>query len=227
MAPEEFVSLTDIDPTIRTDIRFATANNFVGTPLNGYTSPLCLLTRTAAQGLSRAQAALSATGHALLVLDGYRPTRAVAHVTRWARDPDDQRMKSEFFPHTAKERLFTDGYLYEWSGHSRGSTVDVTLVTSEGAQLDMGTPYGRFDARSRTVHPQIRGAQRLHRALLKDTMERAGFVNSSAEWWHYTFGAEPFPDVYFDFPVSAESLHRTAGRAPGASPVIPAQRSGD
>ncbi|MFJ7209219.1 M15 family metallopeptidase [Streptomyces sp. NPDC098789] len=226
MAPEEFVVLTEVDPMIGTDIRYATHRNFVGVPLDGYLSPTCILTRRTAWALSRARAALSGSGYTLQVLDAYRPIRAVRHVTRWARDLDDQRTKQEFYPRTAKERLFPDGYLYEWSSHSRGGSVDVTLVTTAGAPVDMGTAFGCFDARSRTLHPGVRGVRRSRRALLERAMAQSGFVNRPGAWWHYTYASEPFPDVYFDFPVSESSLSLPAPVGL-RSPVLPAQRSGN
>ncbi|MFB7053570.1 M15 family metallopeptidase [Streptomyces vinaceus] len=228
MAPDEFVDLADVDSTIWTDMRYAKERNVVGVPLDGYVDPICVVTCAAAKALSKAQTALSGSGYSLQVLDGYRPVRAVRHIIRWAHDLDDQRTKPVFYPQVEKERLFTDGYLHQWSSHSRGSTVDVTLVTSEGLPVDMGSTFGGFGARSRTLHAGIRADQRARRLYLKRTMERAGFVNLPEEWWHYTYRTESFPDVYFDFPVSRLSLRRVVTDVPPIpSGAIPQQRSGE
>lgn len=228
-ATAALVSIGDVDPSIRLDMRYATSHNFVGERIVGYRSPVCLLTRPAARALGRAQASLPA-GLTLKVYDCYRPQRAVDHFVRWARDLGDQRMKAEFYPRVDKSRLFADGYIAERSGHSRGSTVDLTIVrTSAPAperyrrgerlrdcaapkarrfgddSLDMGTGYDCFDTRSHTLDPRIRGRQRANRLLLKRTMSRAGFENYANEWWHYTLRDEPFPDRYFDVPIRGRS----------------------
>ncbi|MPY63015.1 M15 family metallopeptidase, partial [Streptomyces spongiae] len=127
-APEDFVALGTVDPTILEDIRYFTRHNFVGERVDGYQQPLCILTRPAAEALHKAQTELLRQGYTLKVYDCYRPQRAVDHFVRWAKDLDDQRMKTEFYPQVDKTRLFTDGYIAEKSGHSRGSTMDLTLV---------------------------------------------------------------------------------------------------
>ncbi|MGP2442313.1 M15 family metallopeptidase [Streptomyces sp. JW3] len=230
-APAGFVALRSVAPTILEEIRYATAHNFVGEPVDGYRQPLCILTRPAAQALAEAQAGLLRQGYSLKVYDCYRPQRAVDHFVRWAQDLDDQAMKAEFYPDVDKTRLFADGYIAEKSGHSRGSTVDLTLVklpalptrpyhpgqplvpcTAPQAErfpdnsVDMGTGYDCFDTLSHTADPRVQGAQRANRLLLKSTLESLGFVNLAEEWWHYTFKPETYPDTYFDFPVSAKSL---------------------
>ncbi|GAA2282983.1 D-alanyl-D-alanine dipeptidase [Streptomyces ruber] len=233
-APEDFVSLTSVDPTILHDIRYTTAHNFVGERVDGYRQPLCILTRPAAEALRRAQRQLLERGHTLKVYDCYRPQRAVDHFVRWAEDPDDDRMKAEFYPRVDKTRLFADGYLAERSGHSRGSTVDLTLVKLPAVptrpyvpgeplapcyaprgqrfpdnSVDMGTGYDCFDTLSHTDDPRTSGTQRANRQFLKATLEAQGFVNLPEEWWHFTYGPEPYPDTYFDFPVSRRSLAHT------------------
>ncbi|OEJ22333.1 M15 family metallopeptidase [Streptomyces subrutilus] len=225
--PREFVALSDVDPTIRQEIRYHTPNNFVGEPINGYLQPTCVLTRPAARALHRAQRTLLRQGYSLKVYDCYRPQRAVDHFVSWAEDLDDQAMKDEFYPRVDKTRLFEDGYIAERSGHSRGSTVDLTLVKlparptpphdpdrpltpcyapqehrAPDNSVDMGTGYDCFDTLSHTLDPRIRGDQRANRLLLKSTLESAGFKNLPEEWWHYTLRDEPFPATYFDFPVS-------------------------
>ncbi|GGZ59310.1 M15 family metallopeptidase [Streptomyces bluensis] len=230
-APEAFVALRTIDPTILQDIRYFTRHNFVGDRITGYKQPLCILTRPAAEALHKAQVKLLKQGYTLKVYDCYRPQRAVDHFVRWAKDLGDQRMKTEFYPQVDKTRLFTDGYIAEKSGHSRGSTVDLTLVKLPAGptrpyipgeplvpcyaprserfpdnSVDMGTGYDCFDTRSHTDDPRITGQQRTNRQLLKGTLEALGFVNLPEEWWHFTYKPESYPDTYFDFPVARKSL---------------------
>ncbi|MEU3795103.1 M15 family metallopeptidase [Streptomyces fructofermentans] len=233
-APADFVPLGSVDRTIIQEMRYSTPHNFVGTRIDGYREPLCVLTRPAAEALHRAQARLLRRGYSLKVYDCYRPQRAVDHFVRWAEDLDDRAMKGEFYPDVDKSRLFADGYIAAKSGHSRGSTVDLTLVRLPAKptrpylpgeplvpcfapadrrfpdnSVDMGTGYDCFDTLSHTLDPRIRGAQRAHRLLLKDTLEGLGFVNLAEEWWHFTFRPEAYPDTYFDFPVSRKSLIRS------------------
>ncbi|MFI8423404.1 M15 family metallopeptidase [Streptomyces sp. NPDC085479] len=230
-APREFVALDSVDRTILQEMRYTTAHNFVGEPIDGYRQPLCLLTRPAAEALHRAQRRLLARGYTLKVYDCYRPQRAVDHFVRWAKDLADERMKAEFYPLVAKERLFADGYIAEKSGHSRGSTVDLTVVRLPAvptrayvpgeelssctrprkerfpdSSVDMGTGYDCFDTLSHTDDPRITGVQRANRQLLKGVLEAEGFVNLPEEWWHFTFKPEPFPSTFFDFPVARRSV---------------------
>ncbi|MGA5184254.1 M15 family metallopeptidase [Streptomyces pseudogriseolus] len=230
-APRDFVALHSVDPTILHEIRYVTPHNFVGEPVDGYKQPLCILTRPAAEALRTAQRRLLPQGYSLKVYDCYRPQRAVDHFVRWAEDLDDQTMKAEFYPNVDKTRLFADGYIAEKSGHSRGSTVDLTLVKLPARptwpyhpgepltpcfapkderfpdnSVDMGTGYDCFDTLSHTLDPRITGVQRANRMLLRTTLEDLGFVNLAEEWWHYTFKPEAYPDTYFDFPVARRSL---------------------
>jgi D-alanyl-D-alanine dipeptidase len=230
-APREFVALSEVAPSILPDIRYVTRHNFVGQRVDGYLQPLCILTRQAAEGLRKAQAQLRKQGYTLKVYDCYRPQQAVDHFVRWAKDLADEKMKAEFYPNVAKDRLFADGYIAEKSGHSRGSTMDLTLVKLPARpqrpyfpgeplkpcfapqdqrfpdnMVDMGTGYDCFDPLAHTDNPAITGVPHQNRMLLKDTMAAAGFRNLPEEWWHYTLDNEPFPDTYFDFPVSRCSL---------------------
>ncbi|MFF3840392.1 M15 family metallopeptidase [Streptomyces sp. NPDC001930] len=230
-APREFVALASVDRTIVQEMRYTTEHNFVGEPVDGYRQPLCILTRPAAEALHRAQVRLLARGYTLKVYDCYRPQRAVDHFVRWAKDLTDERMKGEFYPLVDKSRLFADGYIAEKSGHSRGSTVDLTIVRLPAVptrayvpgealtecyapraerfpdnSVDMGTGYDCFDTLSHTDDPRIQGAQRAHRQLLKSTLVEQGFVNLPEEWWHFTFKPEPFPSTFFDFPVARRSV---------------------
>lgn len=220
------VDLAAVDSTILRDIRYGQAHNFVGRPVRGYLEPLCLLTRRAATALRDAQRALRPRGYTLKVYDCYRPARAVADFARWAGDAADQRMKAEFYPRVDKSTLFEDGYLAHRSGHSRGSTVDLTVVRLPSApqpayrpgqplvacyapvgerfadnSIDMGTGYDCFDTLAHTLDPRVTGVQCANRLLLRNAMTAAGFTDYRGEWWHYTLNDEPYPSTYFDFPV--------------------------
>ncbi|TDC34387.1 D-alanyl-D-alanine dipeptidase [Micromonospora sp. 15K316] len=226
-----FVVLGDVDPRILTDIRYATEHNFVGRPITGYREPLCLLTRRAAEALRRVQDAALAGGHSLKVYDCYRPVPAVDDFVAWSKRPDEQQTKAEFYPHVAKSRLFADGYIGAPTAHSRGSTMDLTLVavpaasqppfvpgrplvscTAPRAQrfpdnsIDMGTGFDCFDPRARTAASGISGTARENRRLLERLMSDAGFVNYPGEWWHYRYEDEPYPDTFFDAPVARSSV---------------------
>lgn len=190
------------------DIRFARANNFVGRPIDGYEAPLCLLTPAAAEQLVQVNQAIRPRGLAVVVYDCYRPQRAVDHFVRWARDASDTRTKREYYPNVAKSELLGQGYIADRSSHSRGSTVDLTLVRAYYAKdiafwqpLDMGTPYHFFDSRSHTDTPFINRVQRLNRLRLREVMEGHGFRNLPEKWWHFTLENEPYPDSYFDVVV--------------------------
>ncbi len=197
------IDATAIVPGLVAEMRYAGAENFVGRPIDGYQAPVCLLTREAAGALAKAQAALAGFGLGLKVFDCYRPTRAVADFARWARNPSDQARKADYYPDIDKSRLFELGYIAEKPGHSRGSTVDLTIVeTPTGAELDMGSSYDLFDPKSWPSDTRFSPAQRAHRALLQSVMHDAGFRPLKEEWWHFTLEAEPFPDTYFDIPVA-------------------------
>jgi len=201
-ADVDLVDVREIEPSIRADIRYFGDDNFVGAPIDGYEAAKCLLSRSAAEALAGVQRELAADGLGLLVYDCYRPQRAVDHFVRWAADTADLGTKAEFYPNVDKSRLFDEGYIAERSGHSRGSTVDLTLVRDDAAEpLDMGTPYDFFDPRSHTESPEITERHLADRLRLRAAMEAGGFRNYPAEWWHYTLRDEPYPDVYFDLPI--------------------------
>jgi D-alanyl-D-alanine dipeptidase len=229
IAPSQFVALDQVDATIVQDMRYTTPHNFVGRRIDGYREPVCLLTRRAARALHRAQKLLEPKGYGLRVYDCYRPTRAVAHFDRWARDIDDQKMKREFYPRADKARAFVDGYIAHRSGHSRGSTVDITLVKLPAqppprwdgrlrscigpyrrrfrdGSVNMGTSYDCMDPRAATQHPAIKGFRLRNRLRLKRTLERVGFEYYAKEWWHFTLRDEPYPEKYFNFPVARDSV---------------------
>jgi len=225
--PSTFVDLAVVDPTILHDIRYGQTHIFVGRRIRGYLEPRCILTRKAASALRTAHAALRPRGYTLKVYDCYRPQRAVNDFAGWAGNAADNRMKREFYPRVAKSTLFTGGYLAHRSGHSRGSTVDLTLVRLPAAamppyvpgqplvpcyapygrrfrdnSIDMGTGYDCFDPLAATLDPRVTGVRRANRLLLRGAMTAAGFSNYSHEWWHYTLDGEPYRSTYFDFPVT-------------------------
>jgi D-alanyl-D-alanine dipeptidase len=236
--PEGFVYLSEVDPTIIQEMRYATAYNFVGEQIDGYDEAECVLTREAARALAQVQADLRPRRMSLKVYDCYRPQRAVDHFVRWIRlvdrpgyEGDDEAMKEAFFPAVEKRRLFREGYIARRSGHSRGSTVDLTVVRLphtpratyprppaalprcdapavggpggrlDEGDLDMGTAYDCFTPLSMTDSPAVSDVARSNRRLLRDAMSRRGFRNYPQEWWHFTLRSEPFAGRYFDFAI--------------------------
>lgn len=201
----KLVDVATVDPTIAFDIRYAGQDNFIGDAIDGYETPRCMLTPEAATALGAAQRDLRPKGFGLLVYDCYRPQRAVDQFVRWARDLDDQRQKARFYPNVDKSALLSRGYIAERSGHSRGSTVDLTLIgltgPGRGKPLDMGTEFDLFDAKSHTDAAGLTETQHASRRILVDAMSRAGFENLPVEWWHYTLRDEPYPNTYFDVVV--------------------------
>jgi len=204
-ASADLVDITSVAASVRLDIRYAGPDNFVGEPVEGYAAPKCLLSSEAAAALDRVQADLAEQRLSLLVFDCFRPQRAVDHFVRWAEDTADLRTKAEYYPGVAKSRLFDEGYIAERSGHSRASTIDLTLATlaedGTATPIDMGTPFDFFDPLSHTESPDITPDQLTNRLLLRGAMEAGGFRNYPSEWWHYTLRDEPYPDDYFDVPV--------------------------
>ncbi len=199
---KDFVYLKELMPNLRSDLRYYGSNNFIGVPVDGYNQPKCLLTKEAANALKKVQDELERLGFGLLIYDAYRPQRAVDHFIRWAEDENDTKMKIEFYPNIDKKDLFALGYISAKSGHSRGSTVDLTIVSLKTKQiLNMGSPYDLFDEISGVETAEISKNQRSLRSLLKRRMEKHGFKSYEKEWWHFTLENEPYPDTYFDFPV--------------------------
>jgi zinc D-Ala-D-Ala dipeptidase len=224
-APASFVALDDVDPSILQDMRYRTKYNFIGRRIDGYRRPVCILERRAARALKRAQNDLRRRGYTLKVYDCYRPQRAVDHFVRWSQN-GSERMKREFYPRVDKARVFDLGYVARRSGHSRGSTVDLTLVRLPAEpqpqwsrqefglvpctaprrrrfpdnSVNMGTSYDCFDPRAHTVN--AKGRARGNRLLLRDTLDEVGFDDYANEWWHFTLRDERYPDRYFDFPVT-------------------------
>ncbi|WP_448683053.1 M15 family metallopeptidase [Pseudomonas nicosulfuronedens] len=197
-----FVYLDQILKTARYEVRYAGDDNFVGEPIDGYQKARIILTREAAAALAAVEKDVALSGLALKIFDGYRPQRAVDEFRRWAADPQDVRQKARYYPQLDKPALFRDGYIAKHSGHSRGSTVDLTLVDAKsGEELDMGSPFDFFGPISHHGTALVSVQQTRNRETLRQAMLRHGFEPYSAEWWHYTLKAEPYPKTYFDFPV--------------------------
>ena len=204
-----FVLLGDFVPDAILDIRYCSANNFVGERIDGYEEPTALLTREAAAALRKASDRFRAEGYRLKVFDAYRPLRAVTHFMNWAKDAGDTRMKASFYPELDKSELFARGYIAEHSGHSRGSTVDVTLYDLRTEkEVDMGGAFDYFGERSHPDFRQLSREQYASRMFLRKTMLANGFRPLKEEWWHFTLRNEPYPDTYFTFPVSEASVRR-------------------
>ena len=212
-----FVAITDVVPDAILEIRYYSTYNFVGARVDGYLEPTALLTREAADSLKTASDDLNAQGFRIKVYDAYRPQMAVSHFVRWAEDLNDTAMKPYFYPDVDKALLFEEGYIAGKSGHSRGSTVDLTLVNmATGKEIDMG---GVFDWFGKESHPgcggnpetmeyrpndTITAEQFNNRMILRTAMMRHGFKPLDCEWWHFTLKNEPFPDTYFTFPVKTK-----------------------
>ncbi len=200
--PDGFVYAKDVIKNLRTDLRYYSSNNFIGEPINGYIKPKCILTKEAALALKKVQGEFERLGFGLLIFDAYRPQTAVNHFVRWSKDSTDTKMKEQFYPNINKKDLFKEGYISSKSGHSRGSTIDVTIVSLRtGHILDLGGPYDLFDKRSSVAYTNITKNQRAIRFMLQRRMVKHGFKPYEKEWWHFTLVKEPYPNTYFDFPV--------------------------
>jgi len=200
--PDAFVKVTDSIPDLDVELRYYSENNFVGDTITGYHSNTLYLTKAAARQLKLVQDELQAQNLCLRVYDGYRPQRAVNHFGTWARDWNDTLKKSEFYPNVKKRNLFKSGYIASRSGHSRGSTVDLTIIDGEtGEPLDMGSPFDFFGEQSWLSYSEISEEQKKNRQLLKTVMLKHGFRHYPKEWWHFTLRGEPFPKTYFDFEI--------------------------
>ncbi len=209
MDSSEFVLLSDYIPGIIQEIRYFSTYNFVGERVDGYEEPIALITKDAARALKNVANQANAQGFRLKIFDTYRPVNAVKHFVLWGIEDLDQRMKPFFYPDIEKQELFKQGYIAGQSSHSRGSTIDLTLLDmSTGKEVDMGSPFDYF---SKVSHPDYKGItkeQYENRMLLQDLMVRNGFEPIDCEWWHFTLKDEPFPDTYFEFPVSRDCLKR-------------------
>lgn len=200
-----FVSVSEAVPDVILEIRYYSTYNFVGERISGYKEPIALLTKEAASALKEASDELLRQGYQLKIYDAYRPQSAVEHFKAWALDLEDTRMKAFFYPELDKSVLFTQGYIASKSGHSRGSTVDVTLVDrASGKDVDMGSPFDYFGEISRPGYTaDLTEEQVGNRGILRAAMLARGFKGIGTEWWHFTLEDEPYPDTYFDFPVES------------------------
>ncbi len=188
-------------PEVKIDLRYYSKNNFMGDTIDGYYANKCILSVDATKALSDVQKELSQKDLSLKVFDAYRPQRAVDHFVRWAQNLADTMMKSQYYPYVPKSILFTEGYIAERSGHTRGSTLDLTIVNNVGVELDMGTPWDYFGPESWLANENLTSVQISNRQLLQTVMKKYGFRSYEKEWWHFTLENEPFPDTYFDFPI--------------------------
>ncbi len=215
------VDLEEFSSTIILEIRYATSYNFVGEKVDGYEASKCLLTKSAAEALAQVQSELLKKSYSLKVFDCYRPQQAVDHFVRWANSDFTDSTKQFYFPRVPSNELFSRGYIAEKSGHSRGSTVDLTIVklpyktpvnfnyncldpkgnVNRGSELNMGTAFDCFDEMSHTYNEQISEEIQRNRKILADAMEKEGFINYSKEWWHFTYKPEEYPDTYFDLVI--------------------------
>ncbi len=207
--PSGFVLLADYVPGIVQEIRYYSTYNFIGDRIDGYEEPCALLTKEAARALKSVSNELMVQGYRLKVFDAYRPVSAVNHFVLWGIEDQDIRMKPYFYPDLQKQELFARGYIAKQSGHSRGSTVDLTLLDMRtGKEVDMGSPFDLFSEVSHPDYKDITEEQYANRMTLQRAMMRGGFVPIECEWWHFTLAHEPYPDTYFAFPVSSDYLRK-------------------
>lgn len=202
-----FVRLSDFVPDIVQEIRYYSTFNFIGDRINGYEEPVAILTKEAARALKEVSNRAMVMGYRLKIFDAYRPARSVRHFVLWGIEDLDQRMKLFFYPDLEKGELFKRGYIASLSSHSRGSTVDLTLLDMKtGKEVDMGSPFDYFSPVSHPDYKGISQGQFENRMLLQKLMVKGGFEPFECEWWHFTLKDEPFPDTYFDFPIAADAL---------------------
>lgn len=209
MDASDFVLLSDYVPSIVQEIRYYSTYNFIGDRIDGYEEPCAIITKEAARALKAVSNEFNVLGYRLKIFDAYRPAGAVKHFVLWGIEDLDQRMKPYFYPDLQKQELFEKGYIASKSSHSRGSTVDLTLLDMKtGKEIDMGSPFDFFSEMS---HPDYKGVteeQYNNRMLLQSIMVKYGFEPIDCEWWHFTLKDEPYPETYFEFPVTSEILKR-------------------
>ena len=209
MNPAGFVVLSEFIHDIIQEIRYHSTYNFIGERIDGYEEPCALLTKEAARALKTVSKEMMVHGYRLKIFDAYRPACAVKHFILWGIEDTDIRMKPYFYPDLDKEELFEKGYIAKLSSHSRGSTVDLTLLDmNTGKELDMGSPFDLFSPMSHPDYKGITEEQYSNRMMLRSVMLRNGFKPIDCEWWHFTLDNEPYPDTYFEFPVSSDYLRR-------------------
>ena len=200
-----FVLLADYIPSVIQEIRYYSTFNFIGDRIDGYEEPCAVITKEAARALKKVSNEMIVKGYRLKIFDAYRPAKAVRHFVLWGIEDLDLRMKPFFYPDLEKQELFRQGYIAKMSSHSRGSTVDLTLFDMKtGKELDMGSPFDLFSEISHPDSKKVTDEQHHNRMILQKAMTRNGFVPIGCEWWHFTLADEPYPETYFDFPVSSE-----------------------
>ena len=200
--PEGFVYLSDIDKTIQKELRYLTDNNFIGKPIDGYYKNCVIMTEESAKALKKVQQILLKEGLSLKIFDAYRPQQAVNHFVRWAKVLEDTLMKKKYYPQVPKSQLFKRGYIASKSGHSRGSTVDLTIINIKtGKELDMGSPFDFFGIKSHSLDKKITKDQQKNRMQLRTVMMQNNFRPYKNEWWHFTLRHEPFPATFYNFPI--------------------------
>lgn len=198
---QAFVDVSQEIPTIMLDVRYASSDNFIGRPITGYKAAKIYFSHEASAALKIIQAELKSEGLSLKIFDAYRPQRAVDDFVRWAADPSDIKTKDKYYPEIKKDRIIPDGFVAEKSGHSRGSTLDLTIVDAQGNEMDMGSGWDYFGAKSHALYKGITLEQQANRQKLRELMIRHGFKPYDEEWWHFTLVDEPYPDRYFDFEI--------------------------
>jgi D-alanyl-D-alanine dipeptidase len=203
---DDFVFVDELVPAIRWDAKYATWDNFTGKPVEGYLANRIVGTRALCAGLQRAQQKAASLGFGLLLWDGYRPQRAVDRFLRWSAEPEDGRTKLRHYPNLDRAQMFAGGYVAARSGHSRGSTVDLTLYHLDTGELvAMGGHHDLMDPTSHHRATCLGGIEARNRQYLCGIMSASGFSPYALEWWHYTLTDEPYPSTYFDFPIASET----------------------
>jgi len=200
--PDGFTYLSEIDPTIKKELRYFTTNNFIGIPIDGYKNNKIILTTPTARALKEIQTKLMSSGLSIKIFDAYRPQQAVNHFIRWAKVMNDTLMKQFYYPDVQKSELFTLGFIALKSGHRGGSTVDLSIVDIKtNRELDMGSSYDFFGEKSHPFYKKITDKQMKNRMLLRSIMIKNGFIPYDNEWWHFTLKDEPYPTTYFNFTI--------------------------
>ncbi|MCL4124908.1 UNVERIFIED_CONTAM: hypothetical protein GTU68_037114 [Idotea baltica] len=200
--PKGFVYLSDVDASIKSELRYFSNNNFIGKKIDGYMNDCVIVSKETAENLKKIQTILLEKNLSLKVFDAYRPQQAVDHFVKWAKILNDTLMKQEYYPKIPKSQLFNLGYIASKSGHTRGSSIDLTIVdVKTNKELDMGSPYDFFGVQSHPFYKNINQKQQKNRILLRDIMLKNGFKPYKNEWWHFTLKNEPYPNTYFNFPI--------------------------
>ena len=205
--PHDFVNVQEIIPSIRVDMKYYGSDNFVGRRIKGYSAPLCLLTEKAALALKSVQERLIQNDLSLIVYDCYRPQTSVNDFVQWAQASSDNKFKAKYYPNVNKSNLFKEGYIAYHSGHSRGSTVDLSIVSIDSRSkilpdtLNFGSSFDFFDPSAHLSYKESPAQVKINRLFLRNLMMGAGFLPLETEWWHFTLKNEPYPNTYFDFPI--------------------------